>query len=150
MPPEGYAVSVRHGIQLEEDKMKGKTMSITLYFFISLAFGQACAGIVYATLAGKTLPMISGPRAALIAVLVMGMVACLGGIGQVGASGRWLSPLAMAGYLLGAAILVVVLSVFAGWKLPWIQSETQAVAAVGILMAAKFLIGIPAYFFHWL
>ena len=130
--------------------MKGNTMNITINIIVPLALGLVCAGIVYATLAGKTLPLISSPRAALIALLVVGMAACMGGIGQVGASGRWLSPLAIAGHLLGVAILVVIISAFTGWKLPLVHTDTQAVAAVAILMVVKFLIGIPSYFFHWL
>jgi hypothetical protein len=133
--------------------MKGNinTMSITSNILIPLVLGLVCASIVYATQAGKTLPLISGPRAALIALLVIGMAACFfGGIGQVGVSGRWASPLAILGYLLGAAILIVMIAAFAGWKLPWVHSETQAVTAVAILMAIKFLIGIPSYIFHWL
>jgi hypothetical protein len=74
----------------------------------------------------------------------------MGGIGQVGASGRWTSPLAIVGILLGASILVVILSVFAGWKLPLIAGETQAVAVVGILIAIKYLIGTSSFLFHWL
>lgn len=130
--------------------MNGNTMNVSQHLIVPLAVGLLCAGIVYATLAGKTLPLISGPRAALIALLIIGMIACTGGIGQVGASGRWLSPLAIAGYLLGAAILVVFIAAFAGWKLPLVHNDTQAVLAVAILMAGKFLIGIPSFFFHWL
>ena len=130
-------------------------MSITSSIIVPLALGILSAVIVFATLAGKPLPMISGPRAALIALLVIGMTMCAaGGIGQVGASGRWGSSLAIVGYLLGAAILVVIASVFTGWKLPLIsggtQGETQAVTAVAVLMAVKYLIGTAGYFFHLL
>lgn len=130
--------------------MKGSTMNITNSFIVPAALGLLSAGIVFAALTGKSLPLISGPRAALIALLIIGMAACMGGIGQVGASGRWLSPLAVAGYLLGLAILVVFAAAFLGWKLPLVQNDTQALAAVAVLMAIKFLIGIPSAFFHWL
>lgn len=132
--------------------MKGKPMNLNLtnQLIVPLALGLASAGVVFAALAGKSLPLISGPRAALIAVLIIGMAACTGGIGQVAASGRWLSAPAILGYLLGLAILVVTVAALAGWRLPFIQSETQALAIVAALMAVKFLIGIPAYFFHWL
>lgn len=131
--------------------MKGNTMNITTPIIVPLALGLVCAGIVAATLAGKTLPLISSPRAALIALLVIGMAACAGGgIGQVAASGRWFSPLAIMGYLLGLAILIVVISVFAGWKLPLVETPSQAVVAVAGLMMVKFLIGLPSFFFHWL
>ncbi len=132
--------------------MKGKIMNINInsHLIVPLVLGLVCAGIVYATLAGKTLPLISTPRAALIALLVIGMAACMGGIGQVGVSGRWFSPLAVIGYLLGAAILVVFIAAFANWKLPFVQNETQAVLLVAFLMGVKFLIGIPSFFFRWL
>ncbi len=59
-------------------------------------------------------------------------------------------PLAIAGYLLGAAVLLVIVSVFTGWKLPLIQGETQAVAAVGGLILVKYLIGTAGFFLHLL
>ena len=131
--------------------MKANTLSTTNTLILPLILGAAAAVIVYATLTGKQLPLIGSPRAALIVLLVVGMAMCtLGGIGQVGASGKWASPLAIAGYLLGSAILVVVLSVFTGWKLPLIQSETQAVAAVGGMMLVKYLIGTASLFLHLL
>jgi hypothetical protein len=130
--------------------MKGTTMNAIQHLFVPLALGLVSAGIVFATLTGKHLPLISGPRAALIALLVVGMAACMGGIGQVGASGRWLAPLAVVGYVLGAAILLVIIAAFAGWKLPFVQNDTQAVVGVAALMAVKFLIGIPSVIFHWL
>jgi hypothetical protein len=130
--------------------MKGNSMNITNNVLIPLALGLVCAGIVYTTLTGKTLPLISGPRAALIAILVIGVAACMGGIGQVGASGRWASPLAIVGYLLGAAILVVIVAALAGWKLPGINSQNQSVMAVAGIMAVKFILGTAGFFFHWL
>ena len=130
--------------------MKGNTMNITNNFITPSVLGLICAGIVYATLVGKSLPLVSGPRAALIALLVIGLAMCMGGIGQVGASGRWASPLAIVGHLLGVVILVVIASPFIGWKLPLIGDDTQAVIAVAILMAIKYLIGTASYFFHWL
>ena len=133
--------------------MKGNTMStpnIATSLLVPSVFGLISAGIIYATLMGKSLPLVSSPRGALIALLIVGMATCMGGIGQVAASGRWASPLAIVGYLLGAAILVVIASPFTGWKLPLVQGETQAVAAVGILMAAKFVLGTAGFFFKWL
>ena len=130
--------------------MKGNTMTITTNFFVPLVLSLVCFAIAFATAAGKALPLISGPRAALIALLVVGMAACMGGIGQVGASGRWASPLAILGYLLGALILVIIIAAFTGWKLPLIQNDTQSVIAVAVLIAAKLVIGTAGYFFKLL
>jgi hypothetical protein len=130
--------------------MKGNTMSFTSSILVPLALGLVAAGIVYATLTGKPLPLITGPRSASIALLIVGFAMCMGGIGQVAASGRWASPLAIIGYLLGIAILVVIASVFTGWKLPLIAGDTQAVAAVAILIGVKYLIGTASFFLHLL
>lgn len=130
--------------------MKGNTMNTFTNVLMPLFLGVVVAVIVFAALTGKMLPLISNPRASLVALLVVGMAMCMGGIGQVGASGRWASPLAIIGYLLGATILIIIISAFAGWKLPLIAGETQAVAAVGILIGIKFLIGTASFFFRWL
>jgi peptidoglycan/LPS O-acetylase OafA/YrhL len=130
--------------------MKGKTMNITTGVIVPLLLGAISALIVYVTLTGRTLPLIAGPRAGLVALLIVGMAMCTAGIGQVGVSGRWASPLAILGYLLGIAILLVFVAGLSGWKLPWIAGQTQAVAAVAILMGVKYLIGTAGFFFHLL
>jgi hypothetical protein len=130
--------------------MKGNTMNVTQNILVPVFLGVVAAGIVYASLTGKQLPLIPGPRAALIALLVIGMAMCAPGILQVSVSGRWASPLAIVGYLLGASILVMIVSTLCGWKLPLIQDETQAVAAIAVLMAVKFLIGTTSFFLHLL
>jgi hypothetical protein len=131
--------------------MKENTLSNTNSLILPLILGITAAVVVYAALSGKQLPLIGGPRAALIALLIIGMAMCtLGGIGEVGASGKWASPLAIVGYLLGAGILLVIASVFTGWKLPLVQSETQAVALVGGMMLVKYLIGTASHFLHLL
>jgi hypothetical protein len=131
--------------------MKANTMRITSSLLMPLVLGLICAGIIYAVLIGQSLPLVSTPRAALIGLLILGMAMCgLGGIGQVGASGRWASPLAIVGYFLGAAILAVIVSAFTGWRIPLIQNDLQAVAAVAVLMAVKFAIGTASFFFRWL
>ncbi len=128
--------------------MKGKTMSNIHIFILPLVLGMAAAAIVYAGLTGKTLPLVSGTHGTIIALLIVGLAMCAFGIMQVSASGRWASPLAILGYLLGAVTLTVIISPLTGWKLPLIQSEMQAVAAAAGLMGVKFLIGTFGYFFH--
>ena len=125
-------------------------MNIFTSIWMPLILGGVVAVIVFAALSGKPLPLINNPKASLIALLVVGMAMCTGGIGQVGVSGRWTSPLAIVGILLGVLILVIIISALSGWTLPIVSGEIQAIAAVGILIAIKILIGTVSYFFHWL
>ncbi len=130
--------------------MKTTTITPGNALVLPVVLGIVIAVIAYAALTGKQLPLINGPRAALIAILIVGVAMCMGGIGQVGASGRWASPLAILGYLLGAAILVVIVGGLAHWKLPMIADESSAVLASTVLIGVKFAIGTIGYFFHLL
>jgi hypothetical protein len=126
--------------------VKGNTMQTGTALILPLILGAVCALIVYTTLTGKPLLFITTPKAGLIALLVVGMAMCTGGIGQVAASGKWVSPMAFAGYLLGLAILVVFFAGLTGWKLPLVQNINQAVAAIAALMLVKFVIATLNFF----
>ncbi|HVN55131.1 MAG TPA: hypothetical protein VMT46_12435 [Anaerolineaceae bacterium] len=130
--------------------MKATTFSTGSALVLPLVLGIIIATITYATLTGKHLPLVNSPRAALVAILIVGLAMCSGGIGQVGASGKWVSPLAIIGYLLGAAILVVIGGTLLRWKLPLIASETNAVLVSAVLIGVKYMIGTLGYFFHLL
>jgi hypothetical protein len=96
------------------------------------------AAVVFVSLTGKRVPLLSNPRAAMAVLLVLGLAMCtISGINRVAALGQWTHPLSMLGYLLGAVILVVAAAAIFGWKLPWIQSDAQAVVIVAALTAAK-------------
>ena len=113
--------------------------------------GVAAAFITFVTLTGQILPLIGGPRPALIALFIIGFAMCTtGGLKEVGANLSWASPLAIVGYILGAAVLLIFVGTLAGWKLPLIEDEFQAVEAVAIFIAVKFVIGTVGSFFHLL
>lgn len=95
------------------------------------------AAVVFIAVTGKKIPMLSNARVAMGAVLVLGMVMCTSGIGRVAAIQQWTHPLAMLGYLLGALILVIGLGAVFGWKLPYIQSDAQAILIVAIIVGVK-------------
>jgi hypothetical protein len=62
-----------------------------------------------------------------------------GGIGRVAAIGAWSHPLSIVGYILGGLILLVTVTVFAGWKLPYIQSDQQALLDIAAIAGLKVL-----------
>ena len=96
---------------------------------------------------GKKIPLLSSIRVDIILLVVIGMTICSqGGIGRVAATGQWAHPLAIVGYILGGLILLVALSVFFGWKLPYIQSDQQALLAIAILAGLKVVNAFTHYF----
>jgi hypothetical protein len=103
-----------------------------------LILAALAAGIVFATLRGSALPLLSNLKVSLALLLVLGMAICAqGGIGRVAASGQWTHPLAILGYLLGALILIVAAAVFFNIKLPLIAGQQQAFVITVVLMGAK-------------
>ncbi|MBN1452299.1 MAG: hypothetical protein JW963_14890 [Anaerolineales bacterium] len=96
------------------------------------------AAVVFIGMAGKKAPLLSNIRVDIILVVIIGMAICSqGGIGRVAATGQWSHPLSIIGYVLGGLILLVALSVFVGWKLPYIQTDQQALLTIAILASLK-------------
>ena len=81
-------------------------------------------------------------KGALVIVGFAGMAMCTVGIAKVAAAGRWADPLSIVAYVLGAAAIGIVVAGVAGWKLPLITTEWQAIVAVMLIVAVK--IGITA------
>jgi hypothetical protein len=118
-----------------------KTMSQTSAISPSVLILAALAvAVVFLTLRGSSLPLLSNLKVDLAILLVLGMTLCAqGGIGRVAASGQWAHPLAIVGYVLGAAILILAGAVFFDVKLPVVTSQQQAFVIIAALMAAKII-----------
>jgi hypothetical protein len=96
------------------------------------------AALVFIVVTGRRVPVVSNTRIAMVILLVLGMTMCqISGIGRVAALGVWTHPLSILGYVLGAAILVIGLATVFGWKLPYLQNDTQAIVIVAILTGVK-------------
>jgi len=88
-------------------------------------------------ISGKRVPLLANLKVDLILLVVIGMAICMSGIGRVAAMNLWTNPLSILGVLLGVLILVVAASAFFGWKLPLIQSDTQSLIAIVLLVILK-------------
>jgi hypothetical protein len=103
-----------------------------------LGLALLAAVIVFIGVTGRKVPLLSNVRVDIILLVLIGMAICAqGGIGRVAATGQWTHPLSIIGYILGGLILLITLAVFAGWKLPYIQNDQQALLAVAVLACIK-------------
>lgn len=106
-----------------------------------IALGILAALLVFAVLTGRKVPLLSSDRAALLALVVIGMILCTqGGIGRVAASGQWLHPFSIPGYLLGAAIILIGIAALFGKNIPPLTSYYQSFTAVAVIAAAKLVL----------
>lgn len=103
--------------------------------------------VVVIGMSSKKVPLLSNVRVDIILLVLLGMAICSqGGIGRIAATGQWAHPLAIVGYILGGLILLITLSVFVGWKLPYIQSDQQALLAIAFLAGLKVLNAFIHYY----
>jgi hypothetical protein len=106
-----------------------------------IALGILAALLVFAVLTGRKVPLLSTDRAALLALVVIGMIICTqGGIGQVSANGAWLHPLSILGYLLGATIILIGIAALFGKNIPPLTSFYQSFTAVAVIAAVKLVL----------
>jgi hypothetical protein len=113
--------------------------------FLALLF----AAVVYIGVAGKKVPLLSNIRVDILLLVLIGMTICSqGGIGRIAATGQWSHPLSILGYVLGGLILLVAASVFLGWKLPYIQTDQQALLAIVILAGLK-VVNAVVHSYFW-
>ena len=83
------------------------------------------------------LAAIFSEKGLLVGVTLLGMAMCTAGIGQVAARGEWAHPFAIAGYVLGALVLVIAGAALFNINLPLIDSARAAVIAVIVLAVLK-------------
>jgi hypothetical protein len=107
--------------------------------------------LLFATVAfigatGRKVPVLSNLRFDIILLVILGMAICTqGGIGRIAATGQWAHPQAIIGYILGGLIMLIALTVFAGWKLPFIQNDQQALLAIALLVGLKVVNAVTHY-----
>ncbi len=105
-----------------------------------IVMGLLIIGVVLLALSGKKVPLLSEPRISLVVLIVLGMAMCTAsGINRVAALNAWAHPLAIVGYVLGAAILLLAGAVFFNARPSFIASDQQALLWVVGLIAAKVL-----------
>ena len=108
---------------------------------LGTALGLVAAWLVYRTLNGQTVPMVSGMRQAFIALAIIGFLMCVTALPVRATTGapwwRWSSPFTIAAIVVGASALLFVVLTLIGVKLPLIASDRQAMIALSTLLLAK-------------
>lgn len=109
---------------------------------LNVVLGLGATLLVVAVLTGANQYVGLGARTAFWLLFAIGFLMCaLGPLGQ-GADFGWLNPRHIAGYLLGAAALLLGVVVFFDLSLPLISSPRVAFLALAMVMAAKVVVGL--------
>jgi hypothetical protein len=77
---------------------------------------------------------LANNRLTFVVVLVLGMALCSTGIGKAAARGLWVHPLTLAGYVLGAgALLLIIQGIFRLHLIP-VENALALVLILGIVI----------------
>ena len=118
--------------------MSANTHAITVNDVFVVVLGLAAAALVFFTLTGRSVPLISDDRGALLALGVIGFVMCsLGGIGKAQSALGWAHPITIVGAILGVAALLIVLLPLINVKLPVLATDRSAFVALAVVMLVK-------------
>ena len=98
-------------------------------------------GLLAAYFLGLKLPVITSDRAAFLAAAGLGFLMCMLGMGKVVTGLGWTHPISIVGSAIGALILVLVLIVLAGWRLPFLAGDRAGLIAVVALGLVKWGLG---------
>ncbi|MBI1279882.1 MAG: hypothetical protein GC179_17270 [Anaerolineaceae bacterium] len=118
---------------------------------VVVILGILAVVLVYSVVTGNnvTMPVISTDRAALIALLVLGIAMCsVGGIGSSISQYGWSHPVTIIGSILGVLTLLIVLAVLLGIQLPLITSERAAFLFVTGIIVTKVVFNAAVWLFN--
>ena len=118
--------------------MSANTHAVTVNDVFVVVLGLAAAALVFFTLTGRSVPLISDDRGALLALGVIGIVMCsLCGIGKAQSALGWTHPLTITGMILGVAALLIVILPLINVKLPVLATDRSAFVALAVVMLVK-------------
>ena len=118
---------------------------------IVVVLALVAVSLVYVVATGRnlTMPIIATDRAALIALLVVGIAMCaVGGIGKAIDAYGWSNPVTIIGSVIGVLTLVVVGAVLFGVRLPIITDERAAFVFVAGVIVAKIVFNLAVLLFN--
>jgi hypothetical protein len=107
----------------------------------SIILALAVLGLVVGVVAQWNLPLIAGPRSALIALFVLGFIMCaVGGLStKTERDGfTWSNPFVIVGMLLGITAVYILYAGLTGRELPYVSGEYGTFTALAVVMVAKF------------
>ncbi len=127
--------------------MKARVASLNKTDVARSTLGILAALLVLAALGGWRLSLISGARAAFVALLGMGCMLCaLGALSNI-PPGRWSHPLNLVAILLGNLGALLSAAILSDVKLPLISSQRAAFVALlivgGVLSALGSVRNVP-------
>lgn len=118
--------------------MSANTHAFTVNDVFVVVLGLTAATLVCLTLTGRSVPLISDDRSALLALGVIGFVMCtLGGSGKVPSILGWSHPITIVGSILGVAAMLIVILPLINVKLPVLATDRSAFIALAVVMLVK-------------
>ncbi len=123
--------------------MKANSVSPSGTNVLPIILGILAAALVFMVLTGRKVPLLTGERASLLALVAIGMVICANaGIGPMAAKHAWFHPFSIIAYVLGAVIVAIGLAAVFGKNIPPLTGYHQSFIAVTLISVLKLVLTV--------
>lgn len=109
---------------------------------LSSVMGVAAVVVLAAYLLGWKVPLIGSDRTALLILAGVGFGMCMLAMDRTVTGLGWTHPITLIGSGLGVLLILLVIAMLAGWRLPFIPNDRAALLAVAFLGLVKWGLGI--------
>ncbi len=121
--------------------MNTSSTSFSGNYLLAAILGILAVALVFLFVTGRPIPLISGDRAAFIALAVIGLAMCAtGGIGTAVGQYGWTHPITIIGSLLGVLALGLVGATLVNIRLPFVPDDRAAFIALAAIGVVKVLV----------
>ena len=105
--------------------------------------------LVVAFLTGRKVPIVVDDRSAFIALAVVGFVMCSVSMGKIANELSWTHPITIVGAVLGTLLILLVVAMLAGWRVPFVPDYRTAFMVLAVTGLVKWsLAWISRLFFN--
>jgi hypothetical protein len=117
--------------------MKSNALSLNASNIVLGVLGIMGALLIFAVFTNRQIPLVSGHRAAFVALLIFGVVMCaLGPLRSIQPT-AWGQPMTVVAVVLGSLALLLSVAVLSGIRMPLIPNDRAAFVALAIIMVTK-------------
>jgi hypothetical protein len=120
--------------------MKSNMVSLNGNNIVLSLLGILAAGLVFAVLTGRQLPVLAGDRAAFFVLLIVGFIMCSVGSLRNIQPHEWVHPMNLLASLLGVMALLLGAALLTGFNLPLISGDRDAFVILAVILFSKVLL----------
>ena len=117
--------------------MKANITSFNWSALGSNLLGIVVLVLVFAFLTGRKVPLVVNERSAFIVLAVISFAMCSVSMGKIANGLGWMHPITIIGAVLGTLLILFVIAMLAGWRVPFVPDYRTAFVVLAVIGLVK-------------